>query len=322
MTGTLRDAGRAFLDAGLDLTSRISPYYWIPTLLIAFAVERALAPAERSGFFRRLIPTKKGVGRTHLVDVVLMVVGFVVQTTGVLSFATVAALFAVLTADGLKDAGLGGHASGPWVVAFLTITTAATVDFCTYWVHRLHHRIPVMWPFHEVHHSAEVMSPVTFYRKHPVYDAVHNLFVAMAGGALQGAISALLAGEPNAFLIGNVNALYFLFNLTGSNLRHSHVWLSYGPTVSKWLVSPAMHQCHHSRAVRHHDKNFGEVFAVWDRMFGTLYVPPAPEALEFGLADREGNALPQPHDGVVAALFGPFRAALLALSNGFTRRPQ
>ena len=78
MTGTLRDAGRAFLDAGLDLTSRISPYYWIPTLLIAFAVERALAPAERSGFVRRLIPTKKGVGRTHLVDVVLMVVGFVV----------------------------------------------------------------------------------------------------------------------------------------------------------------------------------------------------------------------------------------------------
>jgi sterol desaturase/sphingolipid hydroxylase (fatty acid hydroxylase superfamily) len=252
-----------------------------------------------------------------------MLVGFVVQTTGILSFATVAALFAVLTADALEGTGLArAPASGGWVVVFLTIITAVTADFCTYWVHRLHHRIPVLWPFHEVHHSAEVMSPVTFYRKHPVYDAFHNLFIAMAGGALQGAILALFVGKPDAFLIGNVNALYFLFNLTGSNLRHSHVWLSYGPNVSKWLVSPAMHQCHHSRAVRHHDKNFGEVFAVWDRMFGTLYVPEAPETLEFGLADSEGNALPQPHDSVVAALFGPFRASLRALSNAFTRRPQ
>src|SRR5882672_11848992 len=116
MAHALRDVGRASLDAGLDLTSRISPYYWIPTLLIAFALERALGPAEQTGFFRRLVPFRKGLGRTHLVDMVLMVVGFVVQTTGILSFATVAALFAVLTADALEGTGLArAPASGAWV---------------------------------------------------------------------------------------------------------------------------------------------------------------------------------------------------------------
>lgn len=308
---------------GFELPSRISPYYWATTLLIAFVLYRGLAPAEQGGFFQRLFPFRRGLGRTHLVDAVLMMVGFVVSATGVLSFATIAALFAVVTGDALASMGLArAAASGPWVVVFLTVVTALTTDFCTYWVHRLHHRIAVLWPFHEVHHSAEVMSPVTFYRKHPVYDAFHNLITAMIGGALQGAISALFVGKPNALLIGNVNALYFLFNLAGSNLRHSHVWLSYGPTVSKWLVSPAMHQCHHSRAVRHHDRNYGEVFAVWDWMFGTLYVPEAREELDYGVADGDGRALPHPHDGVMAALFGPFRASAAALSNAFKRPSQ
>jgi hypothetical protein len=57
-------------------------------------------------------------------------------------------------------------------------------------------------------------------------------------------------------------------------------------------------------------------------MFGTLYVPEGREALDFGLSDADGNALPQPHDGVLAALFGPFRASAGALVNALARRPQ
>jgi sterol desaturase/sphingolipid hydroxylase (fatty acid hydroxylase superfamily) len=317
----LSDFGRATLDAGLDLTSRISPYYWIPTLLIAFAVRAALEPSERAGFFHRLFPFREGDGRSHLVDFAMMVTGFVVQATGVLSFTGLTTLFAVLVMDAV-----GGPAktiaSGLWVGASVTVITAVTADFCTYCVHRVHHRVPVLWPFHAVHHSAEIMSPVTFYRKHPVYDAIHSLFTAILGGALQGLLLALFVGKPTPLFVGNANAIYFLFNLAGSNLRHSHVWLSYGPSLSKWLISPTMHQVHHSRAARHHDKNFGEVFAVWDRMFGTLHVPVAPEVLDFGLADASGNSLPQPHGGVVAALLHPFRASAAALADSFVRRAQ
>jgi sterol desaturase/sphingolipid hydroxylase (fatty acid hydroxylase superfamily) len=321
VTAGLQDFGRASLEAALEPASRISPYYWLPTLLVAFAVTRALEPGNRGAFLGGLFPRRDGAHRSHLVDLVLMLIGFVVQATGVMSFAWLTALFAVIVIDALTSTGLPRlGASGPWVAASVTIITAVTADFCTYWVHRLHHRFAVLWPFHEVHHSAEVMSPATFYRKHPVYDALHNVFTAVLGGALQGLIIALFVGKPSGWLIGNANAFYVLFNLTGSNLRHSHVWVSYGPRLSKWLVSPAMHQIHHSRAPRHRDMNYGEVLAVWDRMFGTLYVPSEREALDFGLSDEDGNALPQPYDGVLAALFGPFRASAAAVSSALRRK--
>jgi signal transduction histidine kinase len=86
----------------------------------------------------------------------------------------------------------------------------------------------------------------------------------------------------------DVNAVVFLFYLLGVHLRHSHVWLAYPPAVSQLLISPAMHQIHHSTRVEHYDKNFGLVFSVWDRLFGTLYVPETKLELTFGLgADEE-----------------------------------
>lgn len=316
MPSVLREFGREALEAALSPTSRISPLYWLSTLLVAFAVTRFVGARGAPGLFDSLFPGRTSARRSYAVDLALMVTGFAVQATGVLSFAGLAALFAVTVIDAVASAGLPRvTASGPWVVAGVTLVSVVTTDFCTYWVHRLHHRFAVLWPFHELHHSAEVMTPATFYRKHPVYDALHNGFTAILGGALQGLIVAVFVGKPSAFLIGDANALYFLFNMAGSNLRHSHLWVGYGPRLSKWLVSPAMHQIHHSRAPRHRDKNLGEVFALWDRLFGTLYVPTEREALEFGISDERGNALPQPHDGLLAALFGPFRASAAVVSS-------
>ena len=62
-----------------------------------------------------------------------------------------------------------------------------------------------------------------------------------------------------------------------------------------WIVcSPAMHQVHHSAQVRHWDKNMGEVFAIWDWMFGTIYVPSRQrEVHQLGTRDSEiGTANP------------------------------
>ncbi len=96
-------------------------------------------------------------------------------------------------------------------------------------------------------------------------------------------------------------------------MRHSHVWLSYGDLLEHLFISPAQHQIHHSRAVEHHGKNYGEVLAIWDWMFGTLYVPNGKEDLDFGLADTKGRPVSQPHETLRAALITPvqesFRAA-------------
>ena len=82
-----------------------------------------------------------------------------------------------------------------------------------------------------------------------------------------------------------LHVLIWVFNLI-DNLRHSPVWLSYGLTVGRWLVSPAHHQLHHSVESRHWGCNRGSNLAIWDRLYGTLYVPGLePETFRLGLGD-------------------------------------
>jgi len=91
-----------------------------------------------------------------------------------------------------------------------------------------------------------------------------------------------------------MNLVLFLFYFAGYNLRHSHIPLYYPDRLSRILISPAQHQVHHSNAPRHFDRNMGFMFAIWDRMAGTLYVPRRDEVLEFGLArgeEREFDSL-------------------------------
>ena len=212
-------------------------------------------------------------------------------------------------------AGMGrGAEEATWHPALVAVLVALVNDFGVYWVHRWHHRVPTIWSFHAVHHSAEVLTPVTVYRKHPVYDVVSQLVRSLLIGLLQGLVLALLIGKVEMTVIAGTNVVYVLFNLAGSNLRHSHLWLRYGAVIEHVLISPAQHQIHHSRAVQHKDTNYGEIFAVWDWMFGTLYVPAGREALEFGLSDDTGAAIEQPHGSLTQALLIPFRDSWRAMS--------
>jgi sterol desaturase/sphingolipid hydroxylase (fatty acid hydroxylase superfamily) len=129
---------------------------------------------------------------------------------------------------------------------------------------------------------------------------------------VQGLIFALFGVSSVATILG-VNIVTAVFYWSGANLRHSHVWLSYGPLLNRVLVSPAQHQIHHSCAPRHHDKNYGEIFALWDWMFGTLYNPKGYEALEFGVADSNGQRIEQLHPTLRAAYLEPFAASFAAL---------
>ena len=87
----------------------------------------------------------------------------------------------------------------------------------------------------------------------------------------------------------SVNILGFLFNLAGGNLRHSHVWLSYGSKLEHLFISPAQHQVHHSADEIHFNKNYGTWLAIWDWAAGSLYVTAQKETLRFGLSKEELN---------------------------------
>ncbi len=169
----------------------------------------------------------------------------------------------------------------------VTLLMALVADFGTFLGHYIMHKVPFLWEFHKVHHSAEVMTPMTVYRMHPVDDIFTIALGGILTGVVDGAIRFFITPAPSQYVLCGLSMVTFLFYLSGYNLRHSHTWLSYGPRLSKVLISPAQHQIHHSSAKRHWDKNFGFIFAIWDWMFGSLYVPTGYEQLKFGLGTGE-----------------------------------
>jgi sterol desaturase/sphingolipid hydroxylase (fatty acid hydroxylase superfamily) len=196
-------------------------------------------------------------------------------------------------------------------MAAFTVASVVVSDAAVYLVHAAHHRIPVLWEFHRVHHTAEVLTPFTVYRKHPLYDLISASVRGVLMGVLQGVSAYAFIGRPQLVTLLGINVGYALFHAAGSNLRHTHIWLSFGPKLSHVFISPAQHQVHHSTAERHWNRNYGEIFALWDWLFGTLYVPRGREDLHFGVKDAIG----QEHPTLWAAYTVPFTnlARLLGL---------
>jgi sterol desaturase/sphingolipid hydroxylase (fatty acid hydroxylase superfamily) len=161
-------------------------------------------------------------------------------------------------------------------------------DFCRYWVHRWMHTSRLLWQFHKVHHSPEVLVPISQMRHHPVNSLFNLGRNIVSTGLVTGLFVWFFPGDLTVVTVAGVNAGRMVFYLTGGNLRHSHVWLSFGPKLSHVFISPAQHQIHHSKAPEHIDRNFGSQFALWDWMFGTLYVPERYEELTLGI-DRDST---------------------------------
>jgi sterol desaturase/sphingolipid hydroxylase (fatty acid hydroxylase superfamily) len=172
-----------------------------------------------------------------------------------------------------------------------TVVLIVVSDFERYWVHWLMHRVPVLWEFHKVHHSAEVLTPISFFRAHPVDMLLPELVDVIVTGFVTALFLFIFPQGVTLVTILGVNAFRFAFYLFGANLRHSHVWFSFGSAVEHFIISPAQHQIHHSADPQHVNRNFGFELAVWDWMFGTLYIPRGRETLTFGLGTEENRRL-------------------------------
>ncbi|MFN6512992.1 MAG: sterol desaturase family protein [Nostoc sp. CreGUA01] len=176
-----------------------------------------------------------------------------------------------------------------WQQIVFSIFVALLGDFANFFYHSLAHRIPLLWEFHKVHHSAEVITPLTVYRIHPFEMFFGTIMIVTITNFGAGIWIYLFGNGMKELLIYGVSFEIFIFYLAGYNLRHSHIWLAYPQWISHIFISPAQHQIHHSVDPKHYDKNFGYIFAFWDLMFSTLYVPSNYEKLSFGLPDGESN---------------------------------
>jgi sterol desaturase/sphingolipid hydroxylase (fatty acid hydroxylase superfamily) len=161
-------------------------------------------------------------------------------------------------APGVTGAILSGY--GP--VGHLPLVAQAAaillaLDFVQYWLHRLFHG-RTLWPFHAIHHCAEVVDWSTTYRIHPAN------YVIYGAGAL--AFIRLFGFSPAAF------AIIAPFNLVIGPLVHANLNWTFGP-FRYVLVSPVYHRWHHSKDLAARDRNFAPTFPIWDLMFGTYYMP-------------------------------------------------
>jgi sterol desaturase/sphingolipid hydroxylase (fatty acid hydroxylase superfamily) len=157
------------------------------------------------------------------------------------------------------------------------------LDFFGYWAHRLFHR-GRWWPFHAVHHSSTDLDWLGSMRVHPFNDLVNNL--AQATPVL------LLGYNPYVTLSAAPALVVFLM------LSHANVNWDFGP-LRCVIVSPVFHRWHHSREREAWDKNFANLFPVWDILFGTYYMPRGRYPDNFGINE------PMPDDWL-GQVFEPF----------------
>ena len=172
---------------------------------------------------------------------------------------------------------------------FCAFLAFACGDFMLYWTHRLFHGPALLWRAHRLHHAPQTLTPLTAFRFWPQEQILHLAGAAFGTGFGIGCAATILGGSVTLFTLLGVNAFTLAWNLGFSHLRHSHIALSFPRWMSYLLVSPLMHQAHHSADPAQHNRNFATVFALWDWVFGTLYLPAPEERFRFGLDESDAE---------------------------------
>lgn len=199
--------------------------------------------------------------------------------------------------------------AGALTIGLTIVLLALALDFGLFFAHYLMHKIPVLWEFHKVHHSAEMLTPLTVFRNHPLEMILNSWVVASSVGVVNGAFVYLFPDPENARWLLMSNVVVFTFYLFGYHLRHSHVWIMFPRGIRQIISSPALHLIHHSKDPKHWDKNFGRIFIFWDRIVGAAYIPDEPEEIDFGLGTEEDGE----YNSVYALYMLPFQKAAALL---------
>ena len=161
-----------------------------------------------------------------------------------------------------------------------------------YWVdHYLKHRITFLWEFHKLHHTAEVLTPLTNFRNHPIDNFVFGYMLSLFIGSTSGVLAWLFSRNTEMFSVDGKNIIFIVFLWTIGHLQHSQFWISFRGIWGRIVLRPAHHQVHHSSDPKHFNRNFGSVLAVWDWMFGTLEIPAIKNPrLSYGVKEEGQDA--------------------------------
>ena len=146
---------------------------------------------------------------------------------------------------------LSNWPDGPikWVFSFLLF------DLAIYGYHYASHKFEFLWRFHKIHHSDKTVNVTTGFRFH-----VFDLFLEI----LYKCAFVIVIGV-DAYLVLAIEAIELAFIF----FHHSNLAFDNEATLSRYVITPALHRTHHSALRSEHDSNYGIVFAFWDMLFGT-----------------------------------------------------
>ena len=191
----------------------------------------------------------------------------------VLAFLTLAPsnfLVANVSELGGIRAGIGAQPLWLQIIEIMIIT-----DFAQYWLHRAFHRVPFLWRFHAVHHSAKTMDWVAGARMHFFEVIILRAVTATPAFALGFSAQAL-----QVYLL----LVYFYSTFIHSNFGWNFDFLG------GWLVTPRFHHWHHGIDKEAIDVNFSIHFPLYDRLFGTYYLPKSQWPSGYGVG---GHPVPR-----------------------------
>ncbi|MGZ8181173.1 MAG: sterol desaturase family protein [Methylobacter sp.] len=243
------------------------------TLLMVFVVLSAL---ELNHPERRL-PLKQ-LRRSYQTNI-----GLFVFNSIVISLLSAAPL--LMLADRYAGRGLLSYIEGP---AWKALLSFVLLDLLLYCWHRLSHSFDGLWMFHKVHHNDPYLNVSTAFRLH----IVELLIITV----LKSAYIALLGVDKTMVLTNEtLLTLFIMFHHTNISFRGEK-------RLAQVIIAPYLHRAHHSTERNEHDNNYGAVFSIWDRLFGTL---TEREPLEIGIK----NSSPQTVWGLVKFGFTPANPA-------------
>lgn len=156
---------------------------------------------------------------------------------------------------------LGHRVDAPFWRSWYGIVLAVVMfDFCEYWLHRVGHEVGIFWAAHVVHHQSEELNICTALRQESLNPVLGWPFY----------LPLAIAGVPPAM---------FGFVLLG--VQYYQIW-AHTEQIGKlgWLdrvlTTPSNHRVHHAVNDCYVDRNYGGVFVLWDRMFGTYAAETEP----------------------------------------------
>lgn len=156
------------------------------------------------------------------------------------------------------------------------LITVLVLDFMYgYLSHVLLHKIPIMWRVHQVHHSDPFVDVTTSLRQHPLEGMWRFVFMT---------IPAWMLGLPAAGIV-----VYRLISRVNGVLEHANIrlWRPLDRVGSLVWCTPNMHKVHHSNNPVETDSNYGNIFSVYDRVFGTFTNTDRARQVVYGLKETD-----------------------------------